>query len=96
MVQNKFLDERLEILEDRYNGNAENLSNADISESGGGQIKSLSKSNFDKSRFNSPVRSNNMNTLSPEIAKQVFRTKHEVSMISHNIIRRLSNPKGEK
>ena len=81
MVQNKFLDERLEMLEDRYNGNAGNVNSANISESGGGQIKSFSKSNLDKSYSNSPVRSNNINTLSPEITKPAFQIIHEVSMI---------------
>ena len=81
MVQNKFLDEKLEILEDRYNGNAGNVSSANISESGGGQIKSLSKSNFEKSCSNSPLRSSNINTLSPELTKPVFKTIHEVKLI---------------
>lgn len=50
-----------------------------VSESGGGEIKSISKSNREASHSNSPFRPNNLYTVSPGKLCSIFSSIREVN-----------------
>jgi hypothetical protein len=62
--------------EERFYANAGRVSSSNMSESGGGQIRSISRG--DKSSSNSPVRNELLSTIDPKELKPMFNTINEV------------------
>lgn len=65
--------------EERFYVNAGRVSSSNMSESGGAQIKSISRG--DKSSSNSPIRSELLNTVDPKELRPMFNTINEVIFI---------------
>lgn len=78
-------DETTSLPEDKHYANAGKVCSANVSESGGGEIRSISRG--DKS--NSPFRNEARYTMDPKELKPIFSTIKEVSLIYINIHRSL-------
>ena len=64
--------------EERFYANAGRVGSCNMSESGGGQIRSLSRG--DKSSSNSPIRNEILNTIDPKEMRPIFNTITEVCL----------------